>query len=115
MREVAFEGTGQAVCDAYLVADPAVAGERLRIDREQYEEIVLAKRIDERAFAQFQAHGDRLTGEALLQTQSPSLNGLGAVGDEAGPGTIKARAEQADVVFGIGPVNAYEGGEPMID
>jgi hypothetical protein len=108
-------GIGGVVFGAAAAEHGAVTGQRLRVDRKQHEEVVFAERIDEGPFVEFQAHGDRLALEAALQIECPGFDGLWAMRDDGGFGNVGVGAEQADVVFGIGPVDADEGGEPIVD
>ena len=56
-----------------------VLGQRRGVDGEQYEAIVLAKRVDDGALVELQRHGDGLCVEALAKRSGPRTDALGAV------------------------------------
>jgi hypothetical protein len=88
----------------------AILGQR-GIDREQDQKVVLLQGIDEGALGKLEAHGNGPPLEALSQCTRPRLDGIGAVGQDAGLSPSGVGCLQADIVFGIGPIDADEGGE----
>jgi hypothetical protein len=54
---------------------------------------------------------DLIALEALSQRIRLRLDGIGAVGQDAGLSPSGVGCLQADIVFGIGPIDADEGGE----
>jgi hypothetical protein len=89
----------------------AILGQRGGMDREEHQKVVLLQGIDERALGKLEAHGNGLPLEALSQCTRPRLDGIGAVGYDAGLSPSGVGGLQADLVFGIGPIDADEGGE----
>ena len=87
----------------------AIFGERRRIDRKQHQEVVLLQGIDQRSLADLQTHGDGSATKALFQPTRPLRDGLGPVEQDATFPLVTVRRLQADIVFGIGPIDTDEG------
>jgi hypothetical protein len=160
MRKVVFQGTSEAICDAYLVADQAAAmfhelfkgahgrtlglkgaeliamleqefkeefgvsgvvlglagGEGLAIPREgewvngkEHEAVILPQRGDDGAFVEFETDGNGLCLESRAQGAHPLVNGVWLVFEDTELTFLRAGCLQADIVFGISPVDADKG------
>lgn len=79
----------------------AILGQRCGMGREEHQKVVLLQGIDERALGELQAHGNGLPLEALSQCTRPRLDGIGAVGQDAGLSSSGVGCLRADIVFGM--------------
>ncbi len=94
---------GMAGCEGFTVSC-----EREGIDGKEHEEVVLAQRIDEGAFVEFETDGNRLSLEALAQGTHPLIDGFWRVYKDTELACLRASRLQADIVFGNSPVDADE-------
>ena len=89
----------------------AVLGHGERIDGKEDEEIIFAQRGHDRPFIELQAHRNRLAVEARVQTLDPRVDRFRTVFEVQKLPARGASGLQADIVFGIGPVEANKGGK----
>jgi len=89
----------------------AVLSQGTRIDGEQHQELVFPEGIDERAFVEFEAHRDRVSCEPLLEGMCPRIDGLWCVFETTELPCVVANGLYAQIVCGIGPIDAHEGGK----
>jgi hypothetical protein len=94
---------GRAGCEGFTVS-----GEREGIDGKEHEEVVLAQRIDDGAFVEFETAGNRWSREALAPGTHPLIDGVWRVYKDTELACRRASRLQADIVFGISPVEADE-------
>ncbi len=87
----------------------AILGQRCRIDRKQNQPGVLLQGIDQRSLANLQTHGDGSASKALHQSMGPLRDGLRPMQHDATFAHVTVGRLQADIVFGIGPVDTDEG------
>lgn len=85
-----------------------VLGQRQRVDREEDEEVVLLKRIDDRPLGQLKSNGDGPT-KALQQGFRPFIDAPDLVGNATEFALLFTGGLKTDVVFGVRPVDANIG------
>ena len=73
--------------------------------------VVCPEGIDERAFVAFEAHRDRASYEPRLEGMCPGLEGFWLVFEMTALPGVVANGLSADIVLGIGPIDAHEGGQ----
>ena len=88
-----------------------VLGQGWRIDGEQNKKFVLTQGIDERAFIEFEAHGNRASCAPLSYGTGPLIDGLWFVLKNHELPFVVADGLSADLGCGIGPLDADEGGK----
>jgi hypothetical protein len=87
----------------------AIAREREWIDGKEHEEIVLTQGRDDRPLIEFKANGNRLPCEPRAQGAHPFIDCVRLVVKGPALAFLRACRLQADIVFGIGPVDADAG------
>jgi hypothetical protein len=92
----------------------AVPGEGERMNREQDEELVFAQCGAQGPLVEFQAHSDRLASKALAKGTDPLGNGCGSVGQNPALSFVGVSGLEAEIMLGIGPVDADESGEWLV-
>ena len=159
-REVVFQGAGEAIGEAHVVAHEAapmvdewlkgphvgaLRGEGLKcvamgeqelelefgvrrvvlgvagrercarprqgewVNGTEHEAVVLPQRGDEGAFVEFETDGYGLLLEARAPGAHPRINGVWLVGEDTQLTCLRASGLQADMVWGLSPVEADEG------
>jgi hypothetical protein len=94
---------GVAGCEGFTV--PC---ERERIDGKEHEAVVLSQRLDNGTLGEFETDGDRLSLEPRAQGTHPRIDSFWRVRKDAELACLGARRLQADIVFGISPIEADE-------
>jgi len=89
----------------------AVVGESAGVDGEDDEEVMLEKGRDNWPLGQLDADGDGCALKASAERLGPGTDGCGAMLEDGELMRASVRKSEADVVFGVGPVDANEGGE----
>jgi hypothetical protein len=89
----------------------AVLGECGGMEGKQHEELVLAKRIDDRPLGELKDDRDGPAAEALAQRPGPFVDHFGPVLELKGFARLAGGDLQTQIVFAVGPVQADEGGE----
>jgi len=79
------------------------------VDGKEHEEVIFAQGKDDGAFVALEADGDRFSLASLLQGTYPRLNGFWCMVETAVLSLLGARNLSANIVFGIGPVEADAG------
>jgi len=92
----------------------AVLGQGQRMDGEQDKKCVLTQGIDERAFIEFEAHGNGASFEPLSDGPCPRIDSLWCVLKHHELPVVAADGLSADLVFSIGPIDANEGGKRFV-
>jgi hypothetical protein len=107
--DLAF-GLGGVICGPARGTRFAVLGHGERLDGKEDEELICAQRGHERPLIALQAHRNRLAVEARVQTLDPRVDRFRTVFEVQKLPARGASGLQADIVFGIGPVEANKGG-----
>jgi hypothetical protein len=92
----------------------AVPGEGEGSAREQDADVVLAQRGDPGPRVEFQAHGDRLASNALAKGAGPRVDGFGGMVHDTARSCVRVSGLEAEIMVGIGPVDADERGEGLV-
>ena len=95
---------GLAGCEGF-----AIPRQCQGVDGKEHEEVILSQRRDEGPLIEFEADGNRLPFEPCTQGAHPLVDGVRLVFEDAELAFLGACRLQADIVFGIGPVDADEG------
>jgi hypothetical protein len=103
-RGVRGVGLGPAECKGFARPRP-----RQGVDGKAHEEVILSPRRDEGPLMEFEADGHRLPFEPCTQGAHPLVDGVRLVFEDAELACLGACRLQADIVCGIGPVDADEG------
>jgi hypothetical protein len=92
----------------------AVRGQGARIDGEQHPELIFPEGRDERTLVACETHGEGVSCEPLLEGMCPRIDGLWCVFETTELPCVVANGWYADIVCGIGPIDAHAGGHPFL-
>jgi hypothetical protein len=80
----------------------------------QDEEVVCAPRGDTGPLVEVQAHGDRLASTALAKGAGPLVDGCGGMVQDTALAFVRGSGLEAEIRWGIGPVDADESGAGLV-
>ena len=86
----------------------AIPRQRQRIDREEDQKVIRAQGGDQGPFVEFEADGHGLAVEPRAQRADPRVDGLGRVLELEALTFCGASGLEADIMFGIRPVDAQQ-------
>jgi hypothetical protein len=92
----------------------AVAREGKGMNGKEHADVGLAQDGDKRALSQVEAEGERLPLEPLAQGAHPGLEGFWRVLDGGVLAFVSAAGLSADIVLGLGPIDADVGGKVLL-
>ena len=87
----------------------AIPRQRQWIEGEEDQKVILAQGEDQGAFVAFQADRHGLAVEPRAQCDDPRVDGLGRVIELAAFTFCGARSLEANIMFGIRPVDTHKG------
>jgi hypothetical protein len=109
-EECALEcGSGGVVCGPAGGKRFTVLGQGERIDGKEHEEIILAQGGDNGPFIQLKTHRNGLSVEPRAQGLDPRVDRFRAVLEHQKLSSLRASGLEADIVFGVSPVEANTG------
>lgn len=103
-------GVGRIILGSARGEGLAEARTRHGIERVNVDEGKRSELFDQGTSAQFDAQGDGLAMEAILEFSSPLIDGVWTGGEDAVLDDICGRIVKSESVFGRGPVDPDESG-----